>query len=135
MSTPKTAAGNRYVHIQPELAKVVWRIRSESNQNRLISGHRCPYFVVSPYGGRLSYDKANRVFKELCVRLVGKELTLHALRHTHVALMAAAGVDLDVIGRRLGHASTKVTREIYYHVTEKQKEKDNALLDAVSVLA
>ena len=49
--------------------------------------------------------------------------------------MAAAGVDLAVISRRLGHASTKTTLEIYYHVTKKQRQKDAEILDAVTVLA
>jgi len=135
MNTPKTAAGNRTVHIQPELAKCIWRIRAESNQNRLVSGHRVPYFVVSPYGGRLSYEKTNRVFKSLCESLTGKPLTLHALRHTHVALMAASGADLEAIARRIGHESTKITKEIYYHVTDSQKKKDDATFDAITILA
>lgn len=49
-------------------------------------------------------------------------------------ISAAAGVPLEVIGRRLGHNDSKVTREIYFHVTESLKDKDAALLDAITLL-
>lgn len=134
MNEPKTPTSYREVHIQPELQKTVRDIRHYSRVSRLFSGVRAPYFVVNHRGNRLSYDKANRIFRGLCVRLVGRPLTLHALRHTHVALMAAAGVDLDAIARRLGHSNPGITRDIYYHVTQKQRQKDDAAFDAVSVL-
>lgn len=133
MNDPKTAAGIRAVHIQPELKSAIHRIRKNTKENCFRYAVKLPYFVVSPQLGRLSYDKANRVFKDLCARLVGRELTLHALRHTHVALMAANGISFEAIARRIGHSGTKVTKEIYYHVTEKQKEKDAAAFDAVSI--
>lgn len=134
MNEPKTAASVREVHIQPELRNAIKKIRSHSRAARLFYGTRPPYFVVTRRGCRLSYYLTESVYKSLCVRLLGRPLSLHSLRHTHVALMAAAGVDLDVISRRLGHASTKTTREIYYHVTKKQRQKDAEILDAVSVL-
>ena len=134
MNDPKTFHSYRDVHIQPELKKSIKEIRYFSKVSRMVSGVRASYFVVNNKGNRLSYDKANRIFKRLTLRLAGRQLTLHALRHTHVALMAAAGVDLDAIARRLGHANSKITREIYFHVTQKQRQKDDAAFDAVSVL-
>ena len=134
MNKPKTPSSYREVHIQPELKKSIKDIRYYSRVSRLFSGVRAPYFVVNNKGNRLSYVKANRIFRGLCLRLVGRPLSLHSLRHTHVALMAAAGVDLEAIARRLGHSDSRITREIYYHVTEKQRQKDDAAFDAVSVL-
>ena len=135
MNTPKTAAGWRYVHIQPELQTCIRNIRRLSNAHRLITGARLSYFVVSNRGSRLSYVRANANFKAVCVRVTGKRLSLHALRHTHVALMAASGIDIEAIARRCGHSDSRVTKEIYFHVTEQQRERDNAAFDAVSILA
>lgn len=56
------------------------------------------------------------------------------MRHTHVALMAEQGVPLDVISRRLGHANSQITREIYFHVTKKLKEQDQQRIKAVKIL-
>ena len=132
---PKTADSIRIVHIQPELALCVARIRKKSNRNRLISGSRVPFFIVNINGDRLSYKAFQSRFSALSRLVLGKELSVHALRHTHVALMAEQGIELEAISRRLGHSDSKITREIYYHVTAKQVEKDNAAFDAVSILA
>lgn len=133
INTPKTPSGWRYVHIQPELRDCIRRIRMNTRKYSLASGFRTPYFVVNVHGGRLSYVNTEHTFKRLCVRVLGRELTLHALRHTHVSLTAENGVDLNAIARRCGHKNSKVTKDIYYHVTKKQREKDNAAFDSVSL--
>ena len=134
-TTPKTADSIRAVHIQPELALCILKIQRRSKRNRLVSGERNPYFIVGINGGRLSYNSFEMRFRKLCQTTVGKDLSVHALRHTHVALMAEQGVDLEAISRRLGHSDSKITREIYYHVTKKQVEKDNLAFDSVSIFA
>ena len=45
----------------------------------------------------------------------------HLLRHTHVSLLAEAGVSLPAIQERLGHSSGKITEKIYLHITKKHK--------------
>ena len=134
INTPKTSAGWRHVHIQPELAQCIRRLRQISNHNRMTSGKRPTFFVVSKYGERLSYASANQTFKELTEKTVNKRLSLHALRHTHVALMSAQGIDLEAISHRLGHSNSRITKDVYYHITSTQKAKEDAAFDAVSVL-
>lgn len=60
-------------------------------------------------------------------------ITVHALRHTHASLLLEKGVSIDTISRRLGHKNSKITREIYLHVTEKLKEKDNSQIAAINI--
>lgn len=43
-------------------------------------------------------------------------ITLHGLRDTHASLLAKAGVPLEVVSQRLGHASIGITAERYLHV-------------------
>jgi integrase len=43
-------------------------------------------------------------------------ITLHGLRDTHASLCAKAGVPLEVVSKRLGHASIGVTAACYLHV-------------------
>ncbi|MHB8183673.1 MAG: tyrosine-type recombinase/integrase [Candidatus Desulforudaceae bacterium] len=42
--------------------------------------------------------------------------TFHALRHTHVTLLLAIGVDILAISERLGHSSTRITYDRYSHL-------------------
>ena len=44
-------------------------------------------------------------------------------------------MSLEAIARRLGHSSSNVTKEIYFHVTEKLKERDEAAMDNISIIS
>ena len=52
----------------------------------------------------------------LAMDALGFECTLHALRHTHVSQLIAAGMDMLTISRRLGHASAAITLRVYGHL-------------------
>lgn len=134
ITSPKTEDSNRVVFIQPELQECVKRINHLSNVHRMASGIAAPYFVVNPYGGRLSYAGFAHKFEDLTEKVTGKRLSPHALRHTHTSLLAEQGVPLSVIARRLGHHSSKITEEIYLHITEKTKEKDKEIISRISIL-
>ena len=54
----------------------------------------------------------------------------HDLRHTHVALLIAAGEDPYVISHRLGHASIRTTPEPYGHLFPGLDEAAADALDA-----
>lgn len=54
-------------------------------------------------------------------------ITLHGLRDTHASLCAKAGVALEVVSNRLGHASIGVTASRYLHV---YSERDAAAASA-----
>lgn len=53
----------------------------------------------------------------------------HDLRHTHVALLIAAGVPIKAIQERLGHASIVMTMDRYGHLLEVVDEQLLAALD------
>ena len=64
---------------------------------------------------------------------LGRRVKVHALRHTHASLLLAEGVSIDLISRRLGHENSKITREIYLHITEKLKKRDNEILRGINL--
>ena len=130
----KTDAGNREVHIQPELRKVVEEIRAYRKKECFKMGYRTDIFFPDSTGERLDYFSYNKYLKENSIVAVGRPLTPHALRHTHVSLLAEAGYPLDAISRRVGHNDSKITKKIYLHITEKQKEKDNRIMDGIRLI-
>ena len=55
-------------------------------------------------------------------------VTLHSLRHTNATLMIAEGTDVCTVSRRLGHANTATTLNIYAHALKsKDREAANTL--------
>lgn len=129
----KTDTSYRDVYVQPELRKCIDEIRLFRKVDMLKYGYRNELFFPWKNGGIISYD-AYRAYLARRSREIGHEITPHALRHTHVSLLAENGVSLDVIARRVGHADSEITKRIYLHITEKRRDKDNDALKNISLL-
>ncbi|MFE3576859.1 tyrosine-type recombinase/integrase [Lysinibacillus sp. NPDC059133] len=48
---------------------------------------------------------------------IQKQFRTYILRHTHISLLAEAGVDLNFIMNRVGHKNSDTTTKIYLHIT------------------
>jgi len=57
-----------------------------------------------------------RVFYSLLDRIDVPRITFHNLRHTHATLLLLAGVHPKIVSERLGHASVKITLDLYSHL-------------------
>jgi len=125
----KTASSVRDIYIQPELAELL----KEYNEWRLLymmsKGIRTDLLFFSASGGYLTENT-------LCIALRRKNPKLHPhiFRHSHTALLADQGVPLEAISRRLGHRDSEITRKVYYHVTERQRSKDEQAMASVRIL-
>ena len=129
MDTTKTADSNRDVYIQPELAEVIAGIRK----------WRLAYMMKNKIRENLLFPDLTYITYYDCIvskskKVIGRKITPHALRHTHTSLLAAAGVSLDSIARRLGHADSDITKKVYLHVTEKLREKEEAEMAKIKLL-
>lgn len=125
---PKTSDSNRDVFIQPELAAIVadvrrwrleWMMAEDIRSDRLFPVNYSAYYVYLSKKRDLIPDKT---------------ISPHTLRHTHASLLAAAGMSLDAISRRLGHSNSGITKEVYLHVTEKLKKQEEEQLAKVKIL-
>ncbi|WP_426451945.1 tyrosine-type recombinase/integrase [Paenibacillus sp. S-38] len=58
-------------------------------------------------------------FKAVCKRATLPVLSPHALRHFHAVHLLEAGVNINYVSERLGHAGVKVTADTYLHVHKK----------------
>lgn len=134
VTDPKTAASNREVYIQDELLEVVKEIKTHTKKKMLkMAAGRPKYLFCKMDGSHVEYYAYNKYFRENTERILGRKLTAHATRHTHVALMAPYA-SMEAISRRLGHEDSKITRSVYMHVTEKLREKDAAEFEKVRLL-
>lgn len=134
ISTTKTETSEREVFIQDELADCIRRIKRWRLEDMMARGYKTSHLIPSRNGNYLSGPCFNTELKRVTAKTIGRQLTAHALRHTHVAMLAEAGLTLDEIARRVGHSDSKVTREVYFHVTKKMREKDNQRIKSVRII-
>lgn len=57
------------------------------------------------------YNDALKVIASICG--IHKPLSSHWARHTGATLLLNAGVDMEVVAKVLGHATTRITRSVY----------------------
>ncbi|MCY9195992.1 site-specific integrase [Bacillus atrophaeus] len=124
VKSPKSKSSQRFVKMpdfyMDELAKYyrIWKKEKlllgdawEGREHQYVfhSGKGKPYYYTTPTAKWAKMKKKYGL----------KDVRLHDLRHTMVALLMEAGESLSAIQRRAGHASARTTSDIYGHVTEK----------------
>lgn len=136
ISTPKTIDSVREIHIQPELRDCINDIQAYMReQQETYHYDPVPYLFVNQWGKRWGYCALENQLKDAGVKLLDRQnITCHVLRHTHASLLAAAGYPLEAISRRLGHEGSEITKAIYLHQTERQKIKDNLIIDKIALI-
>ena len=130
----KTDSSTREVYIQPELSELVKNIRHFVRLESLRVGYRTKLFFPGINGDYIQYAAYEKYLKENSEAILNRRITPHTLRHTHVSLLAEQGYPLEAISRRVGHEDSRITKAIYLHITEKQKEKDNEQLRNIKIL-
>lgn len=135
INSPKTLCSNREVYMQPELEALCRKIHLFTLSGQMKYGYRTDLFLCNINGDYLEYYAYNKYLKELAQRTLHRDnITTHIMRHTHVSLLAEAGVPLEAITRRVGHVNSDITKRIYLHVTEKLKEKEREQIRGVNIL-
>ncbi|MFQ5967331.1 MAG: tyrosine-type recombinase/integrase, partial [Acidimicrobiia bacterium] len=90
--------------------------------------YRGEYVFIAPEGGQVRPQN----FRRRAWRPVAPEgVRFHDLRHSHAAMLIAAGVHPKVIQERLGHTSIKTTLDIYGHLYDGLDEAAADTLDDV----
>ena len=113
--SPKTQGSFRNIELSNRAVKII-------NHQKTIE-HRTDFIFENRFGYAFVPENVNKSLQIIQRELnLNKKLTSHIFRHTHISKLAELGVPLYVIQQRVGHTS-KVTEEIYLHVTKKAKRK------------
>lgn len=124
----KTSNGYRQVDISGHVADVLIEQKNRQKKERQFSWrwHDGDFVFTNMVNqgypikqGAAAYHM-RKVMANMNVR---KYITPHKLRHTHISLLAEAGVPLSVIKNRVGHGDSRITEKIYMHITNYQKEE------------
>ena len=130
VTAPKTFDSKREIFIQDELRACIYEI--EDYVFHYGDGWLPPsnLFIPDGDGSYISYQAYSKYIRELSEKVLGRRVTPHIFRHTHVSILASV-MSLDSIAARLGHADSKVTKDIYLHRTAELKERENQQLNQI----
>lgn len=125
---PKTDRSRRTIPLPASTVKAL-------REHRLQSKFKGPDDLVFPGedGQPLdAHNLAQRHFKPLAKAAgLPEGFRLYDLRHSCATLLLAAGINPKVVSERLGHASIKLTLDVYSYVLPNIQQEAAAKLDAI----
>jgi len=120
LSETKTARSRRLVTLAPVTVAALKAHRARQNEERLQlgSGWRESGLVFTNVDGSPTNPATvSRIFDRLVVEAGVPRITLHGTRHTWATLALLEGIPSKIVAEVLGHSSTRVTEDVYQHVT------------------
>lgn len=116
-----------------------WIFTSKSTNKTEFNGTPLHYSVINNF---LNSSETGKITKTGHIKKVGinidkrlnfnKHISTHIFRHTFVSHMAEKGVPLLAVQRYIGHKSgSKITEEIYTHITKKMIDNITESIDTL----
>ncbi|HEY4578374.1 MAG TPA: site-specific integrase [Savagea sp.] len=123
----KTEKSKRLIYLDTKIVHLIKQLIINNKKMKLLAGkefHSKRFIFCRhdgyPYTPAFINGRLQRILK-LCPHL--PRITPHALRHTHISLLAEARVPLATIMERVGHTDIETTMRIYTHATERSKKE------------
>lgn len=126
---PKTKSGIREIILSHTACRLLLEYKQWQNYNIIELGelwNNTDRLFTQSNGLPIYPDTVTDWFAKFIKKHNFPHVTLHSLRHTNASLMIAEGADVCTVSKRLGHANTSTTLNIYAHAL---KYKDLEIAD------
>ncbi|MHB8432297.1 MAG: tyrosine-type recombinase/integrase [Candidatus Tyrphobacter sp.] len=126
---------HRTIVLSQSLIEVLVAHRSAQEDDRRIfkSSYRDDDLVfAAPDGSPVLPWSFTASFRYLVERAGVPYIRLHDLRDTHASLLGKHGVPLEVVSKRLGHATIGITAERYLHVYKERDAEAAAVFEQLA---
>jgi integrase len=130
----KTTKSHRAIALPNVAVQLFTTRRKRQIEERLLAGPRWQntgYIFTSRVGTPIEPRNVNREFYKVRERAGLGDVRLHDLRHSTASILHAYGVPIKLISDLLGHASTRITDEVYTHIFEESKQQVADAIDAI----
>jgi len=131
---PKTKQSKRTISLPPNAIAVLREHRRMLLETRMALGLGKPdadsLLFAELDGLPTAPNRLTRRWQDACVSLDLPRVSFHALRHTHASALIAAGLDVVMISRRLGHKNPTVTLNVYGHLFKRDDKAAAGAIEA-----
>jgi integrase len=121
----KTEKSRRSINLSKAMVQELKAHKAAQAEERLASEvwQETGYVFTSNVGTPLDPRNVAKRFSSACTKAKIGKWHPHELRHTAASLMLANGVPLQVVSDILGHASIRITSDVYGHVLAPQRQE------------
>lgn len=122
----------RAVFLTPTLQRELEAWRVTQAKQRLASrwwDENHEWIITTEIGTKMDAQNWRRkYFKPLADR-VAPGVTPHSLRHAFATIMLEEAVPMRVVSEQMGHSSTRITEQVYSHVTARLQHEAGAAVE------
>ncbi len=121
----KTARSRRAINLPAPMIAMLKGHKAEQAVDRLSLGDAwvdSGYIFTTSIGTPLDPRNLLREFKSICASAGLGDWHIHELRHSAASLMLAMGVPIQVVSEVLGHASIRMTADVYGHILAPDRQ-------------
>ena len=122
----KTSRSRRSVNLPPPMLKaLLWHERRQETERTALgtSWINTDFIFTSAVGTPIDPRNFYREFTKICRDAGMGDWHPHELRHSASSLMLAQGVKLQVVSQVLGHASIRMTADVYGHILDPDRQE------------
>lgn len=124
----KNIQSHRTISVNPELISLLASLHKEQQNYYDQSGFSDKFNLVlrARNGQVVSDETCNKALKKYLTELnITPLITMHGLRHTHASTLLFKDVSVYTVSERLGHDSVQTTIDIYLHVMNELKRRED----------
>lgn len=125
---PKTYHSTRTIGIDNVVLQELKEFREYQKQYAVYLGNKFQnehnLIFTNIFGKPVCYSNFRQRYflKMIGTAGISEKFRIHCMRHTHATLLLKAGVNVNVVSKRLGHSNATVTLNIYAHVLEEMEK-------------
>jgi integrase len=123
----KTVGSRRTLHLSGPLVDVLRRHQVRQEAEELVRGKRWhnewDLIFTSSVGTPLDPEQFGKTVPKICEAAGLGHWSIHELRHSCASLLIAMEVPLEVVSEQMGHASIRVTKDVYGHLMPKSRAR------------
>lgn len=114
LQPPKNTRSERKIGIDQRTVDLLAELKNNSNSDYVFSNVKGEHFNI--------YYCKNTI-NDIIAKYDLPKITAHGFRHTHCSLLFEAGVEMNDVRDRLGHATIQTTLNVYAHITESKRNE------------
>lgn len=116
ITSPKNESSVRKIKMPQHTMKLLGELK-------LNSKNKIDYVVFGEFYDHIAHSTLDRHFNEYVEQAEVKRIRIHDFRHSHASYLISLGNDIQIVSKRLGHANTSTTYDVYSHLYPNAEEK------------
>ena len=130
----KTKGSRRTLHLSRSMIEMLDQHRAFQEAEELVKGRQWhndhDLIFTSTIGTPLDPEQFGKTVPKIAIEAGLGHWSIHELRHSCASIMIAMDVPLEVIAEQLGHASIRVTKDVYGHLMPRSRARAAAAMQA-----